>query len=268
MFDWSAANHCNRVVICNGSSSSTQSHLLFQYFLNVFKESEVEIWTKNNPEKVKLMKEGIVFIDEYGSFSENINIFDSIKASNKNVNICVFTLWKFYDRFSKSSDTRTLTLSYVLRSTFKTAEFCNNVNSEFHAFEVLEENCAHNLEGEPPDIQFVPSRELLGGLVGIIKKCSKSPFDYGRTLVGTACLSPVFTPDLKHLLTSEEIEVLDDKSLIEMERGYQKPIKFVCCDHLTEEQSFVRSLCPLKLRTVVRLRGASFMDIVHEQLCD
>ncbi|XP_063720031.1 uncharacterized protein LOC134846578 [Symsagittifera roscoffensis] len=217
VFAWSAANHCKRVVICDGTSG--QSQLLFQNFLNVFKESKVEIWTKNDPEKVNSIKEGIIFIDEYRFFSEVVNSFNSMDASSKNVIICVFTFWELADRFSKSSDTRVLTLSYVLRSTSKLAEFCNNVQSQFQNSEILKGNCAHNLEGEPPVVQFVESRKLLEVLVELIKKCSKSPFDYGRTLVGGAFLSPAFTLDLKHSLTSEKIEVIDDKNLIKMETG-------------------------------------------------
>ena len=257
VFDWSAANHCNRVVICNGCFIPSQSFLLFQNFLNVFKESKVEIWTENDPEKFNSMKEGIVFTDEYGSFSGNINIFDLIEASN-NVNICVFTSWKFHDRFSKSSDTRTLTLSYVLRSTSRIAEFCNNVNSEFHASEVLKGNCAHNLEGEPPDIQFVPSGGLIEALVEIIKKCSKSPFDYGRTLVGTAFLSLAFTLDLKHLLTSKEIKVLDEKNLIKMERAASDTNQICLLESFHAGAEFCTVIVPFEAASRRPIEGGVF----------
>ena len=197
ILDANEQKSCKQVIISGGFFD--RSAVLLAYLRKVLNGSKVVIF-KDVAEKIDL--EGIIFLDE----ADPIFFNKSILCEMKKDHVCVFTSMRIPLDHQRSFKFKFRTLSYNLRSTIQLSQFCTSMSSAFQIAVDIKGNCAHNLEGEQPDIIVSSPGELLEICLEIIVKYSQEALDAHSTLVSSTFLSLASDIALRRLLTEHGIK--------------------------------------------------------------
>ena len=196
ILDANEQKSCKQVFICDGSFE--QLGVLFAHLRKVLDGSKVVI-LKDVAENIADL-EGIIFLDEADPLFREMTIICEMKKNH----VCLFTSARTPLRYQQSFNVRTL--SYNLRSTIQLSQFCNSMSSVFELTINIKGKCAHNLEGEQPDIVVSPPGELLKVCLKTITKYSQGALDAYSTLVSSTFLSTASDIALHRLLTQHGIK--------------------------------------------------------------